>query len=113
MPRPDRIRKRREIRFKQLAIRIHKGLRVRIGVIVKRDEETVKLRKTVIDRLRETEDIIARSIIYVRSIERRKALMEIYALAKSIRCDLERTESKKELGLLEYCLLYTSPSPRD
>jgi len=102
MPRPDKPRKRREIRFKQLAIRIRKGLRVRIGVIVKRDEETVKLRKTVIDRLRETEDAIARSIIYVRSVERRKALMEIYALAKSIREDIERTETKKELGLLEY-----------
>jgi len=102
MPRADRIRKRREIRFKQLKLEITNRLRVRIGIIVKRDEETVKLRKTVIDRLKDTEDAIARSIVYVRSIERRKALMEIYALAKSIRCDLERTEAKKEIGLLGY-----------
>jgi len=102
MPRPDRIRRRREIRFKQLAIRIKKRGRVRIGVIVKQDQEAVRMRKELTERLRDVEDEIARSIIYVRSIERRKALMEIYALAKSIREDLERTEAKKELGLLEY-----------
>jgi len=102
MPRSDRHRKRREIRYKQLAIRIRKGLRVRIGIIVKEDQEAVKMRKEITERLRNVEDEIAKSIIYVRSIERRKALMEIYALAKSIRCDLERTESKKEIGLLEY-----------
>jgi len=102
MPRPDRIRKRREIRFKRLKLEITKRLRVRIGIIVKEDQEAVKIRKTVIDRLKDTENAIAQSIIYVRSIERRKALMEIYALAKSIREDVERTESKKEIGLLEY-----------
>ena len=102
MPRPDRTRKRREIRFKQLAIRIRKRGRVRIGIIVREDQEAVRMRKELTERLRDVEDEIAKSIIYVRSIERRKALMEIYALAKSIRCDLERTESKKELGLLEY-----------
>jgi len=102
MPRPDKLRKRREIRFKQLAIQVRKRLRVRIGIIVKEDQEAVKMRKEVTKRLRDVEDEIAKSIIYVRSIERRKALMEIYALAKSIRCDLERTETKKELGLLEY-----------
>ena len=102
MPRPDRISKRRETRFKRLKLEITKRLRIRIGVIIREDQETVKLRRTAIDRLRETEDAIARSIIYVRSVERRKALMEIYALAKSIREDIERTEAKKEIGLLEY-----------
>lgn len=102
MPRPDKPRKRREIRFKQLAIQVRKRRRVRIGIIVKEDQEAVKMRKEITERLRNVEDEIARSIVYVRSIERRKALMEIYALAKSIRCDLERTETKKELELLEY-----------
>jgi len=60
------------------------------------------LRKALAFRIKEVEDEIARSIVYIRSRERRKALMEIYALAKSIRCDLERTEAKKEIGLLEY-----------
>ena len=102
MPRPDRVRKRREIRYKQIAIRIKRRGRVAIGVIVKRDEEAVRMRKELTERLRDVEDEIAKSIIYVRSIERRKALMEIYALAKSIREDIERTDAKKEIGLLEY-----------
>jgi len=106
MPRHDRHRKRREFRFKRLRFEILRGLRVRISVILRGDEEAVRMRKAVSFRLKEVEDKIARSIIYVRSTERRKALMEIYALAKSVRCDLERTEAQKEISLLQLGVEY-------
>lgn len=102
MPRADRLRKRREIRFKRLRFVIEKGLRVRISLVLKQSEESVKLRKTVIDRLKTVEDEIADKIIYVRSKERRKALLEIAMLSKSVREDLERSLANKEISLLRY-----------
>ena len=102
MVRIDRRRKRREIRFGRLAFQIRRGLRIRIGLIVKGDTEAVKLKRDIANRLRNIEDKIEDTIIYIRSKERRKALMEIYALSKAIREDLERTDTRKEIGLLEY-----------
>ena len=102
MPRPDRVRIRRIKRFESIRKAISKRIRNIIGGITQRDTESVRLRKALAFRIKEVEDSIAKSVIYVRSIERRKALMEIYALAKTVRCDLERTEARKEIGLLEY-----------
>ncbi|RKY29422.1 MAG: hypothetical protein DRP74_08830, partial [Candidatus Omnitrophota bacterium] len=97
----DRVRIRRIKRFESIRKAVSERIRNVIGGIVRRDNEAVKLRKAVSFRLKEVEDKIARSIVYVRSTERRKALMEIYALAKSVRCELERTETQKEISLLQ------------
>jgi len=90
MPRPDRVRQRRILRFKRLGAEILKGGRIRIGIIVEKDKEKTALKKALRFRIKELEDEIARSIIYVRSEERRKVLMEIYVLSKAIRQSIER-----------------------
>jgi len=95
-------RKTREKRFKRLRLVITKDLRIRIQLIIKKDIEKVRIKKDVIHNLKKVENEIADKIIYVRSKQRRKALMDIYLLTKSIRHDLERSLVNKEISLLQY-----------
>jgi len=90
MPRVDRHRIRRILRFKRLGAEITNRGRIRIGIIVEEDKKRVALKKSLRFRLKELEDSISRSIVYVHSEERRKVLMEIYVLAKAVRQTIER-----------------------
>jgi len=89
-------------RYGRFQAEVTKNLRVRVGLILKGDKEKVRLKKQIIFRLKEVEEEIADKIIYVRSKERRKALMEIYAISKAIRSDIERSLAQKEVNLLQY-----------
>jgi len=97
MPRVDRYRIRRILRFKRLGMEITKRGRIRIGIIVEEDKRKVALKKSLRFRLKELEDSISKSIIYVRSEERRKVLMEIYVLAKAVRQTIERDLANYEV----------------
>jgi len=95
---------RRKLNFERFRRWVRDRIESVRKTILKRYYEELRLKKAITFRLKETEEEIADKIIYVRSKERRKALMEMYMISKSIRHDLERSLANKEVNLLQYGL---------
>jgi len=101
MPRHDRIRLRRELRFKRVKQLITQRRQTTLSQIVQRDVKTVRLMKALRFRLREVHDTIAKSIVYVRSEKRRKALLEIAYFANAVRRDIDRLIARYEHNMVQ------------
>ena len=67
MPRTDRLRLRREQRFKRVKELITQRRQLTLKQIVQRSVKSVRLMKALRFRLKEVHDAIAKSIVYVRS----------------------------------------------
>jgi len=93
------IRKRRTERIRQTITNIFNKIK---EIILRRYKERLEQRNTIIHRVKETENTIRKSIVYVRSEERRKALKQILLITKAVRHDMERSLANKEISLLQY-----------
>jgi len=101
MPRTDRLRLRREQRFKRVKELITQRRQLTLKQIVQRDIKSVRLMKALRFRLKEVHDAIAKSIVYVRSIERRKQLLEIAYHVNAIYRHVERTLARYEQKMVQ------------
>ncbi|RLF41149.1 MAG: hypothetical protein DRN12_03795 [Thermoplasmata archaeon] len=101
MPRPDRVRLRRIKRFERLnTITAQRQVQIRKSISAK-DAKAVSMLKALRFRLKELHDTIAKDVIYVRSVERRKALLEIAYFANAVRYDAERLIAMYEQNMLQ------------
>jgi len=101
MPRIDRLRLRREQRFKRVKQLITQRRQTTLSQIVQRDVKAVQLMKALRFRLREVQDAIAKSIVYVRSEKRRKLLLEIAYFANAVRRDIDRLIARYEHNMVQ------------
>jgi len=95
---------RRRLHFGRFRQWIHDRVESIRKTVLKRYYEELRLKKAITFRLKETEETIRKSIVYIRSEKRRKALMEIYFITKAVRHNIERSLANREVSLLQYGL---------
>lgn len=83
MPRLERRRIRKKIRFGRLEILVRGRTRLIIRIALDRQKERLNLRKSISDRIKSVEREIKRKNVYITSEKRREAVREIALYSKA------------------------------
>ena len=100
MPRLERRRLRKKIKFGRLEILVRGRTRLIIRIALDRYKERLNLRKSISDRIKSVENKIKRESVYITSEKRREAVREITLYSKACLCNFSFINANYENYLI-------------